>query len=150
MMKALKIFVVAAVLAVAAFSGQALAQEGQPVGESGRVTMTVGRGAMLLSVTGGSGKLMFQGMQYDFKVGGIGIGLLGVTKVEAEGEVYYLERVEDFAGAYVQGSADWAAGDGQGVLWLKNTKGVLMRLRSKTKGVSLAIGGEGLLIQWAK
>ncbi|MFZ5428225.1 MAG: hypothetical protein ACOZEN_14765 [Thermodesulfobacteriota bacterium] len=138
------------VLAAVCAHSHALAQEGQPVGESGRVTMTVGRGAMLISVTGGSGKLMFQGMQYDFKVGGLGFGLLGVTKVEAEGEVYHLNQVEDFAGAYVQGSADWAAGGGEGVLWLKNSKGVLMRLRSKTKGVSLAIGGEGLVIRWAK
>lgn len=138
------------VLLAACFHGHALAQEGQPVGESGRVTMSVGRGAMLISVTGGSGKLMFQGMQYDFKLGGLGLGLIGVSKVDAEGEVYHLDRVEDFAGAYVQGSADWAAGDGEGVLWLKNTKGVLMRLRSKTRGVSLAIGGEGLVIQWAR
>ena len=71
-----------------------------------------------------------------------------MTSVEAEGEVYNLDRVEDFTGAYVQGSFDWAAGEGEGVLWLKNTKGVLLRLRSKTKGVSLAVGGEGLLFQW--
>lgn len=126
----------------------ASAQEGRPTGESGRVTMTVGRGAMIISATGGKGTLTYQGQQYAFKLGGLGFGLLGVTSVEAEGEVYNLDRVEDFTGAYVQGSFDWAAGEGEGVLWLKNTKGVLLRLRSKTKGVSLAVGGEGLLFQW--
>ncbi len=142
----------ALVLAVAllAVAPWARAQEGRPTGESGRVTMTVGRGAMIISATGGKGTLTYQGMQYPFKLGGLGLGLLGVTTVEAEGEVYNLNRVEDFTGAYVQGSADWAVGEGEGVLWLKNTKGVLLRLRSKTKGVSLAIGGEGLLFQWER
>jgi len=131
-------------------SDQASAPSGQAQGASGRVTMTVGRGALIISATGGNGKLLFNGMQYDFKIGGIGLGLLGFSTVEAEGEVYNLHRVEDFAGAYAQGSVDWAAGSGEGMLWLKNSKGVGMRLRSKTKGVSLAFGGEGLLVQWVK
>lgn len=127
--------------------GPALAQDSLDGGSPARVTMRMGRGAFLLSATGGSGELSFQGGTYPFKLGGMGIGLIGFSSVEAEGEVYNLNRVEDFPGAYVQGSADWAAGDGQGILWLKNTKGVVIKLRSKSKGVSLAVGGEGLVIQ---
>ena len=114
---------------------------------SATVTMSIGRGAMLLSATGGNGVLSFQGQTHKFKLGGMGIGLIGFSKVEAEGEVYNLSKLEDFPGAYIQGSADYAAGEGQGVLWLKNTKGVVLKLRSKIKGLSLAVGGEGLLIQ---
>jgi hypothetical protein len=124
-----------------------LAQEGARSDASGRVTMHVGRGALIISATGGDGELTFQGQTYKFKWGGMGIGLIGFTTVDAEGDVFNLNKVEDFPGAYVQGGADYAAGDGQGVLWLTNSKGVVMKLRSKTKGVSLAVGGEGLLVQ---
>lgn len=136
-----------AALACCVFAGAALAQEGPA---SGTVTMTVGRGAMIISATGGRGVLTYDGQTHPFKLGGLGIGLLGITTVDAEGEVYNLTRLEDFAGAYVQGGADYAAGDGQGMLWLKNTKGVVLKLRSRTKGLSLAVGGEGLVIQMTR
>jgi hypothetical protein len=131
---------------VCAVAAPGLAQEGTAV-SSGHVTMHIGRGAMLISVTGGRGVLTFQGREYPFSMGGMGFGLLGVTAVDAEGEVYNMKSVEDFPGAYAQGSADWTAGSGQGVLWLTNTKGVSMKLHSSTKGVSLAVGGEGLVIR---
>jgi hypothetical protein len=124
----------------------ALAQQGEAV-SSGHVTMHIGRGAMLLSFTGGRGELSFQGQTYPFSLGGMGIGFLGFTKVDAQGEVYNLKSIADFPGAYAQGSADWAAGSGEGVLWLTNTKGVVIKLHSSSKGVSLAVGGEGLVVR---
>lgn len=139
-------------LALACLCVQALpagAQEGQAE-SAGTVRMRIGRGSMIVSITGGSGTLSFQGQDYPFKVGGLGLGLLGVSVVEAEGEVFQLKRVEDFAGSYVQGGADYAFGGGKGVLWLRNTKGVTMKLRSVTKGVSLSAAGEGLVIQWGE
>lgn len=144
---------VLAALLCCVFAGAVLAQDA-PAGadgpSSGRVSMTVGRGAMIISATGGRGVLTFEGQTYSFKLGGLGIGLLGITTVDAEGDVYNLARLEDFSGAYIQGGADYAAGNGEGILWLKNTKGVVLKLRSKTKGLSLAVGGEGLLIQVVK
>ena len=138
------------ILALTCLTGSAavpaLAQQGEPV-SSGHVTMHIGRGAMLLSLTGGRGELSFQGQTYPFSLGGMGIGFLGFTKVDAQGEVYNMKSVADFPGAYVQGSADWAAGSGEGVLWLTNTKGVVIKLHSSSKGVSLAVGGEGLVVR---
>ena len=134
-------------------TGTALPQDAPagPDGPSvGRVTMSIGRGAMIISATGGTGVLTYDGQTHPFKLGGLGFGLLGITKVQAEGDVFNLARLEDFAGAYIQGGADWAAGDGEGILWLKNTKGVVLKLRSKTKGLSLAVGGEGLVIQMTR
>ena len=136
-------FLLLAVLAASVLPvAQALAQEA-----AGQVSMRMGRGSMLLSITGGEGTLTFQGGQHPFRLGGLGIGLLGVTSVEAEGEVFGLNTLADFPGVYVQGEADYALGGGEGILWLRNTRGVTMRLRSRTKGVSLAVGGEGLVIQ---
>ncbi|GFK92417.1 hypothetical protein NNJEOMEG_00242 [Fundidesulfovibrio magnetotacticus] len=143
------VLILALALGLACQAASAAAQEGHAE-SSGTVRMSVGRGAMIVSITGGSGALTYQGQEYPFKVGGMGLGLLGVSKVEAEGEVFDLKRVEDFTGAYAQGGADYSFGDGKGVLWLRNTKGVTLRLRSVVKGVSLAAAGEGLLIQWGE
>ena len=41
-----------------------------------------------------------------------------------------------------------SATGGKGVLVLQNTHGVVMKLRSRTKGISLAVGGEGLEVQF--
>lgn len=147
--QSIPVLILSAFLAVFSAPSSTLAQEGAPTDASGHVTMTMGRGAFLISATGGDGELSFQGRTYRFKLGGMGLGLLGFTRVEAEGEIYNLSNIDDFPGTYFQGSYDWAAGSGEGVLWLKNTKGVFMKLRSKSKGVSLAVGGEGILVQMA-
>ena len=45
----------------------------------------------------------YQGGRYPFSVGGLGVGGIGVSKIEAKGDVYGLQRLGDFAGAYAQG-----------------------------------------------
>ena len=125
--------------------GKAQADElGKPVG---RVAMEFGQGGFVLSASGGKGTLTFKGRKYAFKVGGVGLGGLGVSKVTASGEVYGLKRVEDFPGGFIQAHAGYAAVEGKGVLWLENTNGVVMKLRSTSKGLSLNLGAEGLKIE---
>ncbi|WP_428559035.1 MAG: hypothetical protein ACP59X_13220 [Solidesulfovibrio sp. DCME] len=117
---------------------------GRPVG---RVTMEIGQGGFILSATGGQGTLVFKGHSYPFKLGGLGIGGLGVSKANAVGEVYRLRRVEDFPGAFFQARAGYAAVTGKGVQWLENSNGVILKLRTTTKGVSLNLGADGLKVE---
>lgn len=117
---------------------------GRPVGH---VTLEAGQGGFILSATGGKGTLTFKGRTYAFKVGGLGVGELGVSKIRAVGEVYRLRRVEDFPGGYFQARAGYAAGSGRGVQWLENANGVVLKLRSTTKGLSLNLGADGLRIE---
>ena len=60
----------------------------------------------------GSGVLYYQVSRYPFTVGGLGVGEIGVSKIEAKGEVYELKRLGDFPGAYVQGryGFPWSTG----------------------------------------
>ena len=62
------------------------------------------------------------------------------------GKVYNLTRVEDFSGAYVQLKSGYTGTEGKGEIWLKNTKGVEIWLRSKTKGLELTAEAEGVII----
>lgn len=114
---------------------------------SGKVTLTMGQGGLLLSASAGSGTLVFKNKSHPIELGGIGLGQLGGSKATCVGEVYNLNQLEDFNGAYVQLKTGVTGTDGKGEIWLKNTKGVEIRLRSKTKGLELTASAEGVLIK---
>ncbi|GFK92416.1 hypothetical protein NNJEOMEG_00241 [Fundidesulfovibrio magnetotacticus] len=118
-----------------------------PGAPSGTISMEYGQGGFLLSASGGNGTLMFRGKRYAFKTGGLGVGGIGVSKVSASGEVYNLQRIEDFPGAYFQARAGYAVGDGKGHQWLENTNGVVLKLKGKSKGLHLNLGADGLMIE---
>ena len=80
-------------------------------------------------------------------MGGLGIGGIGASRLTATGAVYGLTRRGDFAGAYVQLREGWALGDqGRGTLWLRNDKGVTMRLNTRRRGLQFSLGADGVLI----
>jgi hypothetical protein len=119
---------------------------GKPL--SGYVRMTQVQAAYLGSGNAGSGVLRYQGSTYPFNVGGLGVGGIGVSKIEAKGEVYGLKRLRDFPGAYVQGRAGFALGStSAGDLWLQNGNGVIMHLVAKRQGLMLSLGGDAVVIQ---
>jgi hypothetical protein len=103
--------------------------------------------AFIGSAGGGSGTLFFRGRSYPFDVGGIGIGGIGASTISAQGEVYHLSRVADFAGAYAQGRYGAVFGDiSGGDLWLQNEKGVVLHLKAKRTGLMLSLGGDAVVI----
>ena len=95
----------------------------------------------------GDGTLRFRGRSYAFTVSGLGIGGIGVSTIDATGEVYDLKTVEDFEGAYAQGRYGFAIGEeSAGDLWLKNDKGVVMHLKAKRTGLMLSLGGDAVVV----
>lgn len=142
-----------ALLACSLLAAPALAQGEQPAGPSGKaigdgtVTFTFGQGGFILSASGGNGVLTYKGKKHVFKIGSLGVGGFGVSKVVAEGEVYNLKKLEDFPGAYFQARMGYAAGDGKGQMWLENSNGVVLKLRAKTKGLALNLGADGMLVE---
>ena len=127
-------------------SASVVAQEAPPK-PSGTVTISQVQVAFIGSGSGGGGTLHFHGRNYPFKLGGLGIGGIGVSRLDATGTVYDLRRVEDFEGVYGQARTGWAAGaQGKGELWLKNPNGVYMHLRTQRQGLSLNIGADGMVV----
>lgn len=95
----------------------------------------------------GGGTLTFRGRSYGITIGGLGFGGIGASRLTATGRVYGLTRLEDFTGAYVQLREGWALGDqGKGTFWLRNAKGVTLRLATRRQGLQLALGADGVLI----
>jgi hypothetical protein len=112
-------------------------------------TLTVGQlqVAFIGSANVGGGKLKYKGKSHDFSIGGLGVGGIGVSRIDATGEVYGLNKLEDFAGAYGQARYGAVIADAStGELWLENTKGVVIHLDAKRKGLALSLGVDGVII----
>jgi hypothetical protein len=137
----------AALLSLAACANQnAISLEGKP--RSGYVRMTQVQAAYIGSGDAGSGVLYYQGGRYPFSVGGLGVGGIGISKIEAKGDVYGLQHLGDFAGAYAQGRYGFAVGNASaGDLWLQNGNGVVMHLVAKRQGLMLSLGGDAVVIK---
>lgn len=104
--------------------------------------------AFIGSGSSGGGTLYFQGRSYPFKLGGLGIGGIGISTIDADGWVYNLRRLEDFNGVYGQARTGWAIGQhGSGEMWLQNSNGVILRLRARRQGLSLSLGADGMVVR---
>ena len=114
---------------------------------SGKVTITSKSVALGIGVAWGDGILEYRGKKYHFSVSGLSVLDLGISKVTARGEVKNLQKLEDFNGNYIAGTAGAAVGGGAGVAALKNQNGVEMALTATTQGVKLSIAGAGVDIK---
>ncbi len=114
---------------------------------SGYVDMDEIQVAYIGSAGGGTGTLEFQGQDYPFSVAGLGVGGIGISTIDAKGEVYNLNNVAQFPGAYGQGRYGAVAGaDSFGDLWLRNPNGVVMHLVAKREGLMLSVGGDAVVV----
>jgi len=115
---------------------------------SGTIEIKQTQVALLISGALGGGKLHYGGKTYDFSIGGLGVGGIGISTLTATGTVYNLQRIEDFPGLYGQARVGWAAGEqGEGKLWLQNTNDVVIEVKTRREGVMLAMGADGVVIK---
>lgn len=133
-------------LLLALASPAATAEEAPPVATIRLEQVQV---AFLFSGNLGGGVLTFEGKDFGFKLGGLGIGGLGASRLSAEGEVWGLARPEDLEGVYAQVRAGAVAGHHatDSYLWIENASGVRIRLRSQREGVALSVGGDAIVIR---
>ncbi len=135
--------VVSAVLQVGTASGQTSGD----LKQSGKIEINQVQVAFLFSGNLGGGKLHFGGKTYDFRIGGLGVGGIGASSIDAVGEVYNLHKLEDFEGAYGQARYGVAVVDrSAGELWLENPAGVYIRVEAKRKGLALSLGADAVYI----
>lgn len=117
--------------------------------QSGTLTIEQVQIAFIGSGNLGGGNLIVGGQKYSFSVGGLGIGGIGVSRMEAYGTVYNLRNINDFAGAYVQARYGIAVGSmSTGQLWLRNANGVVLELKAKRSGLALSLGGDAVYINF--
>lgn len=112
------------------------------------VTMSLVQAGFLGTGGGGNGVLTFQGRDLPFGVVGGGLGGIGASTVEAEGEVFDLGGdVSRFPGTYAQVRVGAVAGTASvGEMWLQNQAGTIIRVRTRRTGLMLAMGGDAVRI----
>jgi hypothetical protein len=106
--------------------------------------LTEGQVALGIGWSWGKGELTYKGKKYSFKVDGITVGDIGITKAEAEGKVYNLKKLSDFEGSFTSAGAEGTLGLGAGATAMKNEMGVVVHLLPKTKGVNLKLAAGGV------
>jgi hypothetical protein len=136
---------VAATLLVAA--GTLLFANLAAAAPDGTIEITLYKAGFIVGGSGGSGTLKFKGKEYPLNIGGVSLGAtIGVSKAELIGEVNNMKAPGDIEGTYAAGQAGVAVAGGAKVAELKNSKGVVLKVKGKQIGLELALDLSGLQI----
>ena len=146
-MKRFALFTVITMTLFVCLSGLAMAQDKKV---DATLTMSEGQVAFGIGFNWGKGVLNYQGKEYPFKVKGLSVVDIGITKATSSGKVYNLKKLEDFDGNYTAASAEGTVAGGAGALTMKNQNGVVIDLVSTTVGANLKLSVEGVKITLEK
>jgi len=113
---------------------------------SGKVSIESRSIAAGVGVTWGDGNLTFKGKVYPFSIDGLSLVDWGIAKVSATGDVYNLTDPAKLAGTYVAAEAGLTLAGGMGGMVLRNENGVVLHIRSTSRGARLTLGTSGLRI----
>jgi hypothetical protein len=117
----------------------------------GTIDLTLYKAGFIVGGSGGSGTLKFKGKSYPVDIGGVSLGAtIGASKAELIGEVYNLKQPSDIEGTYAAVQAGVAVAGGGKVAELKNSKGVVLKVKGKEVGLELALDLSGMGISLKK
>ncbi len=89
---------------------------------------------------------MYDGTKHTFKIKGLSIIDVGISTIEATGEVYHLVEAKDLEGTYVSGQTGATFIAGGAASAMKNDKGVVLKLKSVQKGLKFTLAPGGMTI----
>jgi hypothetical protein len=115
---------------------------------SAYVWLSGGVVAIGIGYTWGHGTLYFSKdqKQYKFKLSGVSVADAGGAGITAEGEVYNLSSPADLSGNFSAVTAGVTIIEGGSVAYLKNDKGVVIKLHSQTGGLRFNLSANGMHI----
>jgi lipid-binding SYLF domain-containing protein len=117
----------------------------------GTIAMTVYKAGFIVGGSGGEGTLTFEGKKYPVSIGGVSLGAtIGVSKAELIGEAKNIKQPSDIEGVYSAVQAGVAVAGGGKVAELKNSKGVVLKVKGKEVGLELALDLSGMEIKLKK
>ena len=115
---------------------------------SGTVTLESTAVAFGIGVTWGHGVMtMDDGTTHKFKVDGLSVVDLGISKISATGEVFNLVEAKDLNGAFITGEAGITIIGGGSASAMSNGNNVVMQLKSTQKGLRLTVAPGGMKIK---
>jgi hypothetical protein len=114
--------------------------------DTGTVRFRVGSAGFIVGVGGGSGTLTFHGKTYPLRIGGVSLGMIGVSSADLVGRARNLRRPSDIAGNYTAVGAGLAVAGGAATALLQNANGVVLEVKGTKVGFSASIDLSGLQI----
>ncbi len=121
--------------------GTVAAQDKKP---DATLKLSQGQIAIGIGFSWGDGVLNYNGKEYPFKITGLSIIDIGITRAEASGSVYNLKKIEDFNGTYTSVAAEGTLAGGGGVVAMKNQNGVEIKLVATTQGANFKLSLDGV------
>jgi hypothetical protein len=100
-----------------------------------------------VGATWGSGTLTYKGKRYPISMSGLNVGAVGVDKASGTADVYHLSKLSDFNGTYAAVGAGATVGGGGEVAAMRNQRGVVVELKSTTRGLQANIGPSGVKME---
>src|SRR5579872_270109 len=87
--------------AAAALTGLLLAAvPGAAQAQTGIVHLRIVKAGFIVGAGGGTGSLVYNGVRYRLRIGGVGLGTIGIAEARLSGVAYNLHRPSDIAGTY--------------------------------------------------
>ncbi len=113
--------------------------------QEGTVRLHIVKAGFIIGFGGGNGVLYYHGRSYPLRLGGIGIGSLGVAAVDLVGTASNLHS-PDIAGTYGAAGAGATFVGGAQVASLQNDRGVILRVHGVQAGFQISLGLAGMTI----
>jgi hypothetical protein len=144
----LSIFFIVTMSGMAAAEGASAPPVAEGAIPSAYVWLSGGSVAVGIGYTWGHGTLYNSKDQREdkFKLSGVSIADVGGAGITAEGEVYNLSTPADLNGNYSAVTAGVTIIEGGSVAYLKNDKGVVIKLHSQTGGLRFNLSANGMHI----
>jgi hypothetical protein len=124
-------------------AAETLAPQDSPTAADATLKLSGGIMAVGVGYKWGRGTLTYQGQQLEFCVRGLSVGDAGAVKMDAQGSVYNLKSVGDFAGRYFAISGGFTVARGESTSLLKNKSGVMIQLETLETGLRFDIAAGG-------
>jgi hypothetical protein len=108
------------------------------------IKLSGGSVAVGIGYSWGGGTLTYKGKTYEVEVKGLSVGDVGVSQVEASGNVYHLAKLSDFDGNYTAAGIGATIAGGASATAMKNQNGVVINLVSTTQGLKFTFAASGV------
>ena len=116
---------------------------------SGRVRIEATAIAAGVGLSWGVGTLVIGDSEHRFKLSGLTVADVGISRVTASGEVWGLgDDYRKFEGTYSGVDVGAAVGGGRGGLAMRNEYGVIIKLRATQQGVRFSMASGGTTIEF--
>ena len=95
----------------------------------------------------GHGEISYRGSNHAFRLSGLSIADIGAASICADGSVMHLRRLSDFSGSYSASIAGPAMAGSDSVTYLKNERGVVIKLTATDAAWRINLLVKGLRVR---